>query len=136
MGGRTVMFVATVLVAIGVITIGAWWLAADERGGKTGPSTAPTLREVAQAAEAFVEDSAQDAEAAGVPVLRCRLATPRQRYWCSNARRLTVANMTGEFLQRAGEADEAHGITQVCVVKTPNGDLWLIDTFGRCFSGL
>jgi hypothetical protein len=130
MGGRNVMVVATVLAAIGVITIGAWWLAADERGGKTRPSTAPTSREAAQAAEALVEDLAQQVEVAGVhvPVLRCKLATPRQRYSCSNARRLTVANMAAEILQ---PADAAHRTTS-CVVKTPNGDLWLVDTVGRC----
>jgi hypothetical protein len=128
MRGRNVMLVATVLAAIGVTTIGAWWLAADERGGKTRPSTAVTPGETAKAAERLVDDLAQMVEGKPVPVLRCKLATPRQRYWCSNARHVTAANVAAEMLQ---PADAAHRTTS-CVVKTPNGDLWLVDTFGRC----
>ena len=130
MGVRSVMFVATVLAAIGVITIGAWWLAADERGGKTRPSTAPTPREAAQTAEELVKGLAQQAE--DVPVLRCELATPRQRYWCSNARRLTAANMAREIRQPKDRAPFDMTDTS-CVVKTPNGDLWLVDKVGRCW---
>jgi hypothetical protein len=128
MGGRNVMFVATVLAAIGVVTIGAWWLAADEREGTTRRSTALTPDEAAKTAKHLVDALVQMAEGKGAHVLRCKLATPRQRYWCGNARQLTVANMVAELLQ---PPDAAHGTTS-CVVKTPNGDVWLVDTVGRC----
>jgi hypothetical protein len=95
MRGRSVIVVATVFAAIGVAIIGAWWSAADEGGGASRPVTTMTPHEAARVAARFVRSF--EARRRLVPVLHCKFATPRQRYWCGSARRLTVEVVAAEL---------------------------------------
>jgi hypothetical protein len=128
MRGRSVHVVATVLAAIGVAIIGGWWIAADERGGRRSrPATTVTADEAAKVAARVVREL--EAGRMAVPVVHCKLATPRQRYWCGSARRLTAAVVAAEILTPPSGSRR----TGSCLVRDEEGDLWLIDTVGRCF---
>jgi hypothetical protein len=129
MTGRGVVVVATVLAVTGVAIIGGWWIAADEGGRETHRSTTVTADEATSAAKRELERLVRAVEAGRLrlPVLHCKLATLRQRYWCGSARRLTRGAM---LTPRNG----SHGTTS-CLVKSENGDLWLVDAGvgGRCW---
>ena len=104
-----------------------------------------TPAKAAKFAERLVEALEAGVEGWDVPVLRCKLATARQRYWCSNARRLTAAKIAAKILQPEGAANRipqrgqplspVASASTSCVVKTPNGRLWLVDRPGRCWAG-
>jgi hypothetical protein len=122
-----VVVVAAVLAAaaIGVAILGGWWIAADRRGDARRPATSVTAHEAARVvARALVREF--QAERLRVPVLHCKLATPRQRYLCASARRLTPATM---LMPPSGSY-----ATTSCLVQSEEGDLWLIDAGvgGRC----
>ena len=57
-----------------------------------------------------------------VPVLQCKLATPRQRYSCRSARRLTAADLD------RGDLDTAEWLTPGPMFRQERGgDLWTIE---------
>ena len=118
MRGRSVIVVAAVLAATGVAIVGSWWIASDEGGGPSRPATTMTPGEAARGAASFVRYF--EARRRLVPVLHCKFATPRQRYWCGSARRLTADVVAAELLRPPGGS---HGFR--CVVE--KGDLWTID---------
>jgi hypothetical protein len=120
MRGRSVIVVAAVFAAIGV-AIGGWWIAADQRGDGRRPATTVTAHEAARVvARALVREF--EAGRLRVPVLHCKLATPRQRYWCGSARRLTAAIVAAQILARPTGPHRTR-----CIVKSEEGDLWTIE---------
>jgi hypothetical protein len=116
------MVVATVLAATGVVIIGGWWIAGHERGSETRRSTTVTPDE---AAKRVVEGLVREVKAgrSRLPVLRCKLATARQRHWCGSARRLTPAALLTP-------PSRSHG-SSICFVQTTEGELWLVDAASR-----
>jgi hypothetical protein len=133
---RSAVLIATAVIATGAI-IGRSWVASDERGSAkrqtttvSGAEAPMTAARAAKIARRLVETFKLDAATDGVPVLHCKLATPRQRYWCADARPLTAAALTAEIMARpkAQERDTC------CVVQSENGDLWTIASGGgRCW---
>ena len=113
------ILVATVFAAIGVAIIGGWWSASDEGGGARRPGTTITPQRAARVAASLVRGLEADRL---VPVLHCKFATPRQRYWCGSARRLKAAILAAQIL-RPPSASHRTG----CIVKSEEGDLWTID---------
>ena len=120
MRGRSVTVAAAVFVAIGVAIIGGWWIAADQRGDARRPATTVTAHEATRVAARVVHEL--KAGQLHVPVLHCKLATPRQRYWCGSARRLTAAILAAEILTLPSDSHRTR-----CIVKSEEGDLWTID---------
>lgn len=96
MRGRSVIVVATVFAAIGAAMIGGWWSASDEGGGARRPATTMTPHRAARVAASVMRTF--EANRRLMPVLHCKLATPRQRYWCGSARPLTAANVAAQIL--------------------------------------
>ncbi|HEX2459912.1 MAG TPA: hypothetical protein VHJ58_07160 [Vicinamibacterales bacterium] len=133
----TVVIATTVVVATGAALIGRSWVAGDERGSAKRQTTtvsgaeAPMMAAMAaKIARRLVETYKLDAATDGVRVLHCKLATPRQRYWCADARPLTPAALTAEIIARP----KAQERDQRCVVQSENGDLWTIGVGGsRCW---
>jgi hypothetical protein len=128
MTGRSVIVVATVFASTGVAIIGGWRIVVDDRDSEMRRPTL-TAAEAARIAARLVRGL--EAERMSLPVLHCKLATPRQRYWCSSARRLTAAVVAAEMLTpRSG----SHRTTR-CLMKSEEGDLWTIDVAAgrRCF---
>jgi hypothetical protein len=120
MRGRSVIIVGALLAAIGAAIIGGRWSASDEGGGVRRPATTMTPQEAARVAASVVRQ--WEAQRAQLPVLHCKLATPRQRYWCRSARHLTTAVVAAQILA------PRHGPHKTrCVVKSEEGDLWDID---------
>lgn len=119
MRGRGVIVVATALAAIGVAIIGGWWSAPDEGGGTRRPATTMTPERAARVAASLVRRLEADRL---VPVLHCKLATPRQRYWCRSAQRLTTAGLAAQILTPPSESHRTR-----CIVKSEEGDLWTIN---------
>jgi hypothetical protein len=130
MRGRSVIVVAAVFAAIGVAIIGGWWIAANQRGDGRRPATTVTAHEATRVAARVVREL--KAGRPQVPVLHCKLATPRQPYWCGSARRLTAAVVAEMLTSPSG----SHRST-FCLVKSEEGDLWLIDAGvgERCLLG-
>jgi hypothetical protein len=130
------LLIAAVVIATGAAIIGRSWLAGDESGTATRRATTVSAAETmttakaARIAKQVVETFAYQAATQGVPVLRCKLATPRQRYWCASARPFTPAVVAAEIL--AGPRAPERGTR--CVVQTEDGDLWTVDAGagGRC----
>jgi hypothetical protein len=89
--------VATVAAAIGVAIGGGSWVAADESERELRLSTTMTPGEARRLARELVRE--EEALKPRLPVLHCRLATPRQRYWCRSARPYTVASVTADLLR-------------------------------------
>jgi hypothetical protein len=133
---RSAVLIATVVIATGA-TIGRSWVAGDERGSAkrqtmtvSGAEAPMTAAMAAKIARRLVETYKLDAATDGVRVLHCKLATPRQRYWCADARPLTAAALTAEITARP----KAQERDQRCVVQSENGDLWTIGVGGsRCW---
>jgi hypothetical protein len=126
---RSAVLIATVVIATGAI-IGRSWVAGDERGSAKrqattvgGAETPMTAAKAARLAGLLVKS--YRAPGCGqwcAPVLHCKLATPRQRYLCADARPLTAASLTAEILARP----PAPARGPRCVVQSENGDLWTI----------
>jgi hypothetical protein len=129
MRGRSVILVATVFAVTGVAIIGGLWSAGDERGSEVRRSTTVTADEAARVAKRVVESLVREVEAGRmrVPVLHCKLTTPRQRYWCGSARRLTPSAIL--------TPPDLHQPTS-CLVQSEAGDLWLVYGVGRCWSAV
>ena len=137
MTGRNLMAAATVLAAAGVAIIGGWWVAADEPGGQTRRSTItttaqPTAHEAMTLAKRLVRehrDEVRQLQARGlrVPVLRCKLATELDRYWCGSARRLTVANVAADLSIVPSSPQRSFS----CVMRSEQGDLWIVNVGDR-----
>lgn len=121
------MVVTTVFAATTVAIIGGWWIAGDERSSETRRSTTVTAHEAARAAKREVESLVREVEAGRLrlPLLRCKLTTPRQRYWCGSARRLTPAALLTPA--------RALRPTTSCLVQREDGGLWLVHGAGRCW---
>jgi hypothetical protein len=137
MTGRNLMAAATVLAAAGVAIIGGWWVAADEPGGQTRRSTIsttarPTADEAMRLARRLVRERRAEvrwlqAQGLRVPVLRCKLATPLERYSCGSARRLTVVNVAADLLMVPSSPHRSFS----CVMRTEQGDLWIVNVGDR-----
>jgi hypothetical protein len=119
MRGRSVIAVAAAFAAIGVPIIGGWWTASDKGGGTRRPATTMTPQRAARLATSVVRGLEADRR---VPVLHCKLATPRQRYSCRSARRLTAADLAAEILTPPRGSHRPR-----CFVKSEEGDLWTIE---------
>ena len=119
MRGRSVIVVGAVFAAIGVPIIGGWWSASDKGGGARRAATTMTPQRAARLATSLVRGLEADRR---VPVLHCKLATPRQRYSCRSARRLTAADLAAEILPPPGGSNRLR-----CFAKSEEGDLWTID---------
>jgi hypothetical protein len=125
MSGQSVLVVATVIAATGVAIGGRLWMATDEseereqrRSTTMTPAEARTLaREVVGTVKALKPH---------LPVLHCKLATPRQRYWCRSARPYTVATVTADLLR-----PRRHAYRSICVMKNEKGELWSIEIIER-----
>ena len=135
---RNAVLIATVVVVTGAAIIGRSWVAGDDRDSAkrqtttvSGAETPMTAAKAARLARRVVKGiRAPGCGQWCAPVLHCKLATPRQRYLCADARPLTAASLTAEILARprAPERDTR------CVVQSENGDLWTIASGGgRCW---
>jgi hypothetical protein len=98
-----------------------------------------TAGKAARIARKLVEGFKHHAATGGVPVLHCKLATPRQRYLCADARPWTPGVVAAEILagtrasERGGNSLGATLGTR-CVVQSEDGDLWTIAAGGgRCW---
>lgn len=121
---RSVLVVATVVAAAGVAIGAGLWVAADESERKLRRSTTMTPGEARRLARELVRDV--EALKPRLPVLHCKLATPRQRYWCSSARPYTVAGVTADLLRPRRKSPGS-----ICVMKTEKGELWSIEIADR-----
>lgn len=110
---------AAAFATIGVGIIGGWWTASDEGSGTRRPATTMTPQRAARVAASLVWGLEADPR---VPVLHCKLATPRQRYSCRSARRLTAADLAAEILTPPRGSHRPR-----CFVKSEEGDLWTIE---------
>jgi hypothetical protein len=125
MTGRSVLMVATVAAAIGVAIGGGLWVAADESERELRLSTTMTPGEARRLARELVRE--EEALKPRLPVLHCRLATPRQRYWCRSARPYTVASVTADLLRPRRDSHRR----MFCVMKSEEGELWSIEIAER-----
>ena len=117
--------VATAAAATGVAIGGGLWLAADESERELRPSTTITPAEARRVARELVRE--QEALKPRLQVLHCKLATPRQRYWCSSARPYTVASVTADLLRPRRDPHRR----MFCVMKSEEGELWSIEIADR-----
>lgn len=125
MTGRSVLVAATVVAATGVAIGGGLWVAADESDRELGRSTTMTPGGARRLARELVGE--QEALKPRLPVLHCKLATPRQRYWCRSARPYTVAGVTADLLRPGRDSDRG----MFCVMKSEEGELWSIEVADR-----
>jgi hypothetical protein len=129
------LLIAALVVATGAALIGRSWVTGDQSGSRTRPATTVSAAETmtpakaARIAKQMVETWASQAATQPVPVLYCKLATPRQRSLCASARPLTADVVAAEILGRSPERGTR------CVVQTKAGDLWTVSAGvgGRCW---
>jgi hypothetical protein len=127
---RIALLIAAAVVATGAALIGRSWVTGDQSGRPTTMRAAKTMTptKAARIAKQVVEGWAYQAAHQPVPVLHCKLATPRQRELCAFARPLTAAVGAAEILGLLPERGTR------CVVQTEAGDLWTVSAgaAGRC----
>jgi hypothetical protein len=104
---------------------GGSWVAADESERELRLSTTMTPGEGRRLARKLVRE--EEALKPRLPVLHCRLATPRQRYWCRSARPYTVASVTADLLRPRRDSHRR----MFCVMKSEEGELWSIEIAER-----
>ena len=125
MSNRSFVVIATVVAVTGVAVAGGLWVAADESQREQRGSTTMTPAEAQRVARELVRN--EEALKPRLPVLRCKLATPRQRHWCSSARPFTVATVTADLLRPRRDSHRS----MFCVMKSEEGELWSIEVAGR-----